>query len=82
MWIGSSPPDRADDGSTDNRNGFVNYLTDSHTTVIYDCQGAFHSLLKTLIQDILLEMHADDAHRLTELSTEPTSVFGSSAVLP
>jgi pimeloyl-ACP methyl ester carboxylesterase len=61
-------------------NGFVNYLTDAYTVVTYDRRSAFRSPLDTQVEDIPLEVHSDDAHRLlAELSTEPAYVFGTSA---
>lgn len=61
-------------------NGFVNHLTDSYTVVTYDRRGSLRSTLDNPVEDIPLEIHSDDAYRLlTELSTEPAYVFGSSA---
>lgn len=61
-------------------NGFVNYLTDAYTVVTYDRRSALRSTLDHPALDIPLEIHSDDAYRLlTELSTEPAYVFGSSA---
>ena len=67
-------------GGAGNWNGFVNYLTDFYTVVTYDRRGALRSTLDAPVEDIPLETHGDDAHRLlAELSTEPAYVFGSSA---
>lgn len=67
-------------GGAGDWNGFVNYLTDAYTVVTYDRRGALRSTLDAPVEDILLETHGDDAHRLlAELSTEPAYVFGSSA---
>lgn len=67
-------------GGAGDWNGFVNYLTDSYTVVTYDRRGALRSTLDAPVEDIPLETHGDDAHRLlAELSTELAYVFGSSA---
>lgn len=67
-------------GGAGDWNGFVNYLTDAYTVVTYDRRGALRSTLDAPVEDIPLETHGDDAHRLlAELSTEPAYVFGSSA---
>ncbi len=61
-------------------NGFVNHLTDSYTVITYDRRGALRSTLDNPVEDIPLEIHSDDAHRLLAvLTTEPAYVFGSSA---
>jgi pimeloyl-ACP methyl ester carboxylesterase len=67
-------------GGSGDWNGFVNHLTDAYTVVTYDRRGALRSTLDNPAEDIPLEIHSDDAYRLlTELSTEPAYVFGSSA---
>jgi len=61
-------------------NGFVNHFTDSYTVVTYDRRGSLRSTLDDPAEDVSLETHSDDAHRLlTTLTTEPAYVFGSSA---
>jgi pimeloyl-ACP methyl ester carboxylesterase len=66
-------------GGSTGFNGIVNYLADSYTCVLYDRRGATHSPLDDLNEDVSLEMHSDDAHRLlAELSSEPAYVLGSS----
>jgi pimeloyl-ACP methyl ester carboxylesterase len=61
-------------------NGFVNYLTDAYSVVTYDRRGSLRSTLDNPVEGIPLEIHSEDAHRLlTELSTEPAYVLGSSA---
>ncbi len=60
-------------------NGIANYLADSYTCVLYDRRGAFRSLLDNPNEDVSMETHSDDAHRLlAELTSEPAYVFGSS----
>lgn len=67
-------------GGAGDWNGFVNYLTDTYTVVTYDRRGALRSTLDAPVEEIPLQTHGDDAHRLLEaLSTEPAYVFGSSA---
>ncbi len=67
-------------GGAGDWNGFVNYLTDAYTVVTYDRRGALRSTLDAPVEEIPLETHGDDAHRLlAELTTEPAYVFGSSA---
>lgn len=66
-------------GGSTGFDGIANYLVDSYTIVTYDRRGASRSPLDDPGEDVSLEMHSDDAHRLlTELSTEPAYVFGSS----
>jgi pimeloyl-ACP methyl ester carboxylesterase len=60
-------------------NGIANVLADSYTCILYNRRGTSHSPLDDPGQDVSLEMHSDDAHRLlAELSSEPAYVFGSS----
>ncbi|MBO0793772.1 MAG: alpha/beta hydrolase [Ktedonobacteraceae bacterium] len=67
-------------GGAGDWNGFVNALTDAYTVVTYDRRGALRSTLDAPVEEIPLETHGDDAHRLLEaLSSEPAYVFGSSA---
>jgi pimeloyl-ACP methyl ester carboxylesterase len=67
-------------GGAGDWNGFVNYLTDTYTVVTYDRRGALRSTLDAPVEEIPLETHGDDAHRLLEfLTSEPAYVFGSSA---
>src|SRR5258708_1527779 len=59
---------------------FANHLTDAYTIVTYDRRGTLHSTLDAPVEEISLETHSDDAHRLlAELTTEPAYVFASSA---
>jgi pimeloyl-ACP methyl ester carboxylesterase len=59
--------------------GIANALADSYTCVLYNRRGTFRSPLDDPDEDVSLEMHSDDAHRLlAELSSEPAYVFGSS----
>ena len=67
-------------GSSVNWNDFANYLSDTYTVVTYDRRAALRSPLTTSVEEISLETHSDDAHRLlAELTTEPAYVFASSA---
>jgi pimeloyl-ACP methyl ester carboxylesterase len=67
-------------GGAGDWNGFVNHLTDAYTVVTYDRRGAGRSTLDDPNEDVSIEMHSDDAHRLlSALTTEPAYVFGSSA---
>ena len=60
-------------------NGIANLLADSYTVVTYDRRGASGSPLDDPEEDVSIETHSDDAHRLlAELSTEPANVFSSS----
>src|ERR1700753_3146831 len=66
-------------GGSVNWNDFANYLSDTYTVVTYDRRAALRSPLTTSVEEISLETHSDDAHRLlAELTTEPAYVFASS----
>jgi pimeloyl-ACP methyl ester carboxylesterase len=67
-------------GGAGDWNGFFTSLTDAYTVVTYDRRGAWRSPLEAPVEEISLETHSDDAHRLlAELSYEPAYVFGTSA---
>jgi len=66
-------------GGSTGFSGIANALADSYTCVLYDRRGASRSPLNDPDEDVSLETHSDDAHRLLlELSSEPAYVFGSS----
>jgi pimeloyl-ACP methyl ester carboxylesterase len=66
-------------GASAGFNGIANLLADTYTCVLYDRRGTLRSPLDNPDEDVSLEMHSDDAHRLlAELSSEPAYVFGSS----
>jgi pimeloyl-ACP methyl ester carboxylesterase len=67
-------------GGSGDWNGFVNHLTDAYTVVTYDRRGSLRSALDNPDEEIPLEIHSDDAHRLlAALTSEAAYVFGSSA---
>jgi pimeloyl-ACP methyl ester carboxylesterase len=67
-------------GGGDGFNGIANPLADRYTVVTYDRRGYYRSTLDDPREDVRLEMHSDDAHRLLALlSTAAAYVFGSSA---
>jgi pimeloyl-ACP methyl ester carboxylesterase len=66
-------------GGSTGFNGIVKSLADSYTCVTYDRRGASRSSLDDPDEDVSIELHSDDAHRLlAELATEPAYVLSSS----
>lgn len=67
------------DGDADGMTGLVDLLVEHFTVVTYDPRGLSRSKLEAPPENLRLETHADDAHRLlSALSTTPALVFGSS----
>ena len=57
----------------------VGFLEDSYTVVRYDPRGISHSRLDGPGEDVPVEVHADDAHRLLQaLGDQPAFVLGHS----
>jgi pimeloyl-ACP methyl ester carboxylesterase len=68
------------EGGGDGYDNLGNALAGDYTVVIYDRRGAPGSPLDDPDQEVTLENHSDDAHRLlSALTNEPAYVFGSSA---
>jgi pimeloyl-ACP methyl ester carboxylesterase len=66
-------------GASAGFNGIANLLADTYTCVLYDRRGTLRSPLDNPDEDVSMEMHSDDAHRLlVELSSVPAYVFASS----
>lgn len=60
--------------------GIADHLADQYTVVTYDRRGFGSSTLDDPQADVSVQRHSDDAHALlAALTTEPASVFGSSA---
>lgn len=60
--------------------GVVPLLADDYTVVTYDPRGISRSTLDGPVQEIPVDVQADDAHRLlAAISTKPAYVFGNSA---
>jgi pimeloyl-ACP methyl ester carboxylesterase len=63
--------------------GIAGLLADRYTVVTYDTRGNSRSSLDGPAEDVPIEVHGDDAHRLlaalAALGTEPASVFGNSS---
>ena len=57
----------------------VRFLEDSYTVVRYDPRGISHSRLDAPGEDVPVEVHADDAHRLLKtIGDQPAFVLGHS----
>jgi pimeloyl-ACP methyl ester carboxylesterase len=68
------------EGGGDGYKPMADALSDDYTVVIYDRRGAPGSQLDDPNEVVSLEMHSEDAHQLLAgLTTEPVTVFGSSA---
>lgn len=67
-------------GDADVYFGTAEHLADQYTVITYDRRGHSRSKIVNEAEDYSIETHSDDAYRLlTELTNEPTYVFGSSS---
>lgn len=74
------------DGAAAGFNGLADHLARHYTVVTYDRRGFYRSTLDSLVDDMRLETHSDDAHRLLAalvatdaLAAGPAYMFGSSS---
>ena len=66
-------------GDAGGSDGIANDLAGSYTVATYDRRGLSRSTLDEMPEELRLEVHSDDAHRLlAELTSAPALVFGSS----